>query len=239
MLYLLHGTDREKILNEVKKLQEMLLKKRPDSILEKFHSERWSVGEIEEYARSEGLFGNKYIIILDSLFSLEEGSEKLFEILELLKDSPNIFFVLESKLDKKTLSKIDKFAERVTEYSLPAADKEYAKFSIFSLADALGARDKKNAWILYQKAKVSGLEDEQIHGTLLWQVRSMRAASKSNSPAEAGLSPFVYQKSKRYSSNFTSRELEILGDRMVEIFHTSRFGGTDLGVFIERELLSL
>ena len=177
MLYLLHGTDREKILNEGKKLQDMLLKKRPDSIVEKFHADRWTAGEIEAYAKSEGLFGNKYIVTLDSLFTLEEGGEGLFEILPSIKDSLNIFFVLESKLDKKTLSKIEKFAERVNEYSLPT-HKNTGAFSIFSLADALGARDRRNAWILYQKAKLSGLEDEQIHGTLLWQIRSMRAASK-------------------------------------------------------------
>jgi len=58
-------------------------------------------------------------------------------------------------------------------------DKKGREFNIFALTDALGARQKKDAWILYQKALGAGLSAEEIFFKIVWQVKSMLIAKKT------------------------------------------------------------
>ena len=45
-------------------------------------------------------------------------------------------------------------------------DKKGNEFNIFSLTDAVGARNKKEAWVLYQKALLAGVSAEEIFSFL-------------------------------------------------------------------------
>jgi DNA polymerase III delta subunit len=113
-------------------------------------------------------------------------------------------------------------------------------FNIFILTDAIGARNKKNAWILYQKALASGMvADDIFWRAIAWEIKTLLLASKTSSAEESGLNPFVYQKAKAYSKNFKPGELEALSEFLVVGYHNARRGTGDIETLIEKMLLSL
>src|SRR3989338_3486154 len=238
MFYLLHGTDTEKARAKAHGLLDVLNKKRPDAELFKINSENWNAAEFEGYIGGQGLFENKYIVFCDHLCDEEAAVEMILQKLKEIKESKNAFVFLEGDLDKKTVMKFEKYVEKKQSFDLPrATSRGSAEFKIFALSDALGARDKKSLWVLYQKAKRSGLEDEQIHGTLFWMVKSMILAAESKSATEAGLNPFVYSKAVRYAINYEGGELPKISSNLVSLYHESRRGGPELAIALEKFIL--
>src|SRR3989344_9363077 len=63
--------------------------------------------------------------------------------------------------------------------------KARSDFNIFALTDAIGARKKRDAWVLYQKALAAGMAPEEIFFKLVWQAKTMLVAGKTASAIEA------------------------------------------------------
>ena len=170
-----------------------------------------------------------------------ENSEAKDTVQDSLKDiaaSDNVFVMLEGELDKKTLTKLEKHAYKVQEFtSRLNLDGKKEVFNNFALTDALGKRDKKNLWVLYQKALMNGSVPEELHGILFWQVKSMLLAVGSKSAEEAGLKPFVYNKAKGFARNYTHDELITLSRDLVTLYHDARRGIGDFGVRLEQWVL--
>ena len=162
------------------------------------------------------------------------------EILSKLKEiaaSENIFVFWEEVIDKKTLKKLEKYAEKISGVDEVKEKKE--TFNMFSFSDALGKKDKKQLWILYQKALQQSVRPEEIHGIFLWQAKSMVLASKTNSPEEANMKAFPYGKAKNYAKNFTEEELNNLLKKLVSIYHDSRRGIHEFDVALEKFVLEV
>ena len=118
-------------------------------------------------------------------------------------------------------------------------DKLGKEFNIFTLTDALGARDKKQAWILYQKALLAGVSPEEIFFKLFWQVKSMLTVSKVKDIRETDMKPFTFNKSKSFLKNFKDGELEKLSESLVTGFILARRGEGEIETLIEKLLLKL
>ncbi len=112
-------------------------------------------------------------------------------------------------------------------------------FNIFALTDAVGARDKKNAWILYQKALASRMVAEEIFYRIFWIVKSMILASRTKSFEETEMKEFPYKKAKQYANNFSKEELENLSETLVVGYHKARRGIGEVDSVIEKMLLRL
>src|ERR1035437_10060001 len=123
MIYLLHGTDTDKSRSKMHEMVDSLKKKKPDAAYFKMDAEHWNLAELEEYCGGQGLFENKFIIVLDHLLDNEEIAPVLLEQIEAIAESPNIFIVLEGKLDKDTLKKVEKHAEKFQEFEESTAQK--------------------------------------------------------------------------------------------------------------------
>src|ERR1017187_6871771 len=154
MIYLLHGADTDKSRAKMHELADSLKKKKPDAAYFKMDAEHWNQAELEEYCGGQGLFENKFIIVLDHLLDNEEIAPVLLEQIEVIAASPNIFIVLEGKLDKDSLKKFEKYSEKIQEFEETAAQKmavakSKERFNVFSLAESLGKRDRNNLWVLY------------------------------------------------------------------------------------------
>ncbi|NQV87957.1 MAG: hypothetical protein HQ402_00170 [Parcubacteria group bacterium] len=238
MIYFLYGTDENKAREKLHELTNSLLKKKPNAELFKIDSEHWDPAQLEEFIGGQGLFADKYIVIVDKVFESLDIREIISDKLKELKESNNIFVFLEGEVDKVTLGKIEKNAEKVQKFEKKETFAK-KKFNIFSLTGAFGDRDKKNLWILYQKALQSGVEPEEVHGILFWQLRSMISAQSSKNAESAGLKPFVYQKSIGYGKNFTKQELENLSTSFISIYHDARRGIKDFDIALEKFLLSV
>jgi len=121
----------------------------------------------------------------------------------------------------------------------PLLDKRGREFNIFALTDALGARKRKEAWVLYQKALGAGLSAEEIFFRIVWQVKSMLIASRTKDVGETDMKVFPYNKAKSFLTNFKSGELEKLSEDLVIGYHRARKGEAEIETFVEKLLLGL
>ena len=118
-------------------------------------------------------------------------------------------------------------------------DKKGREFNIFALTDALGAKRKKEAWIIYRKALSAGLSAEEIFFKIVWQIKTMLLASRTKNATEADIKEFPYHKAKSFLKNFKSGELEKLSENLVVGYHQARRGKGDIETLVEKILLSL
>lgn len=121
----------------------------------------------------------------------------------------------------------------------PLFDKKGKEFNIFVLTDAVGARNKKESWIIYQKALASGLLAEEIFFKIVWQIKSMLIALRTKSVAETDMKPYPYSKAKSYLKNFKPEELEKISENLVTGYIQARRGVGEIETLIEKTLLSL
>ena len=117
--------------------------------------------------------------------------------------------------------------------------KAKAPFNIFAFTDAIGARKKRDAWVLYQKALASGLVPEELFYKFQWQLKSMLIASATKTPLEADMKPFPYNKAKSFLKNFNKEELENLSTKLVIGYHSARRGEGEISTILEKMVLSL
>ena len=255
MIIFIYGTDTDKIRETSRKHLDTLKSKRPDAGFFKMDDETFDEAKFEELIFSQGLFDKKFIVHLDRALSNKEAREFIIKHLSELTESENAFVITENKLAKPTFEKIKKeaFKTEVFEASRTAVA-EKPEFNIFSLADALGRKDKKQMWVLLYKALRAGTTPEQIHGTLFAQVKNMAFIKRAETPASAkssgeamekvktsdlGLHPFVVKKATGFVKNFSQDELEELSRKLVTIYHDARRGGDELPVALEKFVLKI
>lgn len=113
------------------------------------------------------------------------------------------------------------------------------EFNIFALTNALGARQRKEAWILYQKALSAGISAEEIFFKIFWQVKSMLIASKTKSVEETDMKTFPYNKAKSFLKNFKPGELEKLSEDLITGYTLVRRGKGEMETFVEAVFLKL
>ena len=229
-----------------------LQKKKPDASFFKLESMNFSEGQLDEFISSQGLFEQKYIVQMDGLLDDKKSKDIVLDKLNEIAESENIFVIIEDELAKTVLKKVEKLAQKVQEFGLVSSKTDGRKFgvlgggelnfqdfNIFSLGDAFGNRDKKNFWVLYQKAKKHNIPVEEIHGILLWQLKSIFVAKNSASAGEAGLKHFVYNKSQRFGNNFSNQELQKISSDLVSMYHDARRGILDFDITLEKFILSI
>ncbi|KKW11396.1 MAG: hypothetical protein UY50_C0014G0015 [Parcubacteria group bacterium GW2011_GWA2_49_9] len=238
MLYFFYGSDKDTAREKANALIEALRKKKPDAELFRIDTENWNEAKLQELTAGQGLFNNSYIVQIVSLFENKEAKEIFLDRLEEIGASPNVFIMLEGEIDKKTLLAITEVAEKVQLFESKEGKKK-EDFNIFSLTDAFGRRDKKNLWVLYQKAFASGAVPEEIHGILFWQLKSMLVASTAKTAGEAGVAPFVFTKAKSFLKNYTEEELKKLSSKFVTLYHDAHRGVHDFEIALERLILTL
>ncbi|MEK7095053.1 MAG: hypothetical protein AAB917_00125 [Patescibacteria group bacterium] len=218
MIYFIHGTDIDKARVKVYDLVGSLQKKKPEASFFKMDVEYFDANLLQEYIGGQGLFENKYIVLLDRLCGDKKIKDEVLDRLKEISQSHNIFIFLEGKLDKATVTKIEKKSEKSQDFELQnKSEKEF--YNAFALADALAQRDKKNLWILYRKAIDKGEAPEALQGMLFWKVKTMLLSSNFG----------VYKK----------EELDNLADQLISVYHDSRRGKHELETGLESLILSL
>lgn len=236
MLYLIHGSDREKARAKKDELLSVLRGKRPDAEVFTLDTETFTTPKLESLYSSQGLFEQKHIAVLDGLLSDKGAKEAVLGALASLADSSSVFLLLEGALDVKTAAAIGKHAAKTFSFG-EKKKAEWGNNIGFLIADAFGKKDRKNAWVLFQKAIRAGSSAEEIHGTLFWQVKTLMLAKKTKSAEEAGLKPFPYGKAVRFAKNFSEEELGEILSRLVDMYHGIRMEGGKLEIELEKLLL--
>ncbi len=243
MLFLIHGTDIKKTRNKLSTMTESLQKKRPDASLVRFNTESWSQGGFEEILYGVNLFAPKNIIILDGLFANKDLKDYLVERIVELAGSEHICFVIEEKVDKETLKKFEKNAEKVEWHDLGGGSAGGAQDSAvaakksapetFAFADSILARDKKRSWTIFQHLMADAMAAEEIHGVLWWQFKSVYLASHFSNAKDAGLNPYVFSKCQGFLKKWKQEEVEGALDNLIDIYHKAHRGEVDFMSEIE------
>ncbi len=247
MIYFYYGTDTESARKKAKITVDSLLSKKPDATLIKIGDEDLSLDKIMELAGSQALFSSKYIVFLYKTFDNKENKELILKNVKEFAGSDNIFIFAEGKMDKASLAKIEKNAEKVQEFVKPEKTlnkKEKLaligeKIDFFEFADALGRRDKRGLWVLYQDALAEQVPAEEVHGIFFWQVKSMLLGRLCKTAEDAGMKSFPFEKARGYSRNYKDGELENLSSKLVSMYHEAHRGNEDFYIALERFILSL
>ena len=237
MFYFLHGTDTHKAREKLHDLLNLAKKKRSEAEVFKMTTENWGEGQFDELLVSQGLFEQKYTVVLDNLFEKKDVKDYVLERLEGLKESEQIFLFLESKVDAASLKKIEKHSEKVQEFAKKEEAKE--KSNIFSITNGLLDKDKKTLWVSLVDFLNKGVAAEEIHGIFFWQIKNMILASRSKSSNETGLSPFVYKNALSGGRNYKTEDLQRMSGELVDMTHKVRTGEGDMEVMLEKWVLSL
>lgn len=232
MLYVLYGTDRKKGKEKLEALISALHGKRPDAARLRFDEGAFAASNLEELIYSQGLFSSRSIIALDGVLDDATNKEALLARVNDIASSENIFVVLAGKLDTATKTKLQKHAQKVQTFDL--VEKKDRPFNTFSLADAFAERDSLKLWTRYHEAKLRDISDEEIHGLLFWQVKSLLLAAGAESAKAAGLNPFVYGKAARALRNYSRDELRRRSFDLVRLYHDARRGKHELGSALEQ-----
>jgi hypothetical protein len=146
-----------------------------------------------------------------------------------------VFVVIEGTLLAGQKKEFAKYADSLEEIR---EDKE-RPFNVFALADSLSRKDKKSLWLGLCDAKQAGLSSEEIIGTLWWQLKTLRLASRTKNAEQAGMKDFPYNKAKRSLSYFKEGDLERLSQSLLAVYHQGHQGETQIDLALEKWTLSI
>ncbi len=239
MIYFFYGTNKDGARDKVHKTLDSLLLKKPNASTLHVSADNFNESVVQEYIKGQGLFENKHIVFFDNMLGDELAKEYFLENIKQIRDAPHMVLVLEEKVDKKTLTIIKKHSERAEEFEDKNFTKKTKDFDIFSLTNALGERNKKDMWVFLQKGFLSGATPEELLGIIFWQIKTMIIAKGAKSAVEAGLKPFVFNKSRKYADNFSDEELRALSSNIISMYHDSRRGIVDFKITLEKFSITL
>lgn len=174
MLYAFHGSDTATALKKARALAGSLRARKPDASLVEMDGDSWTAQSLEGHFGGQGLFSSRYIIFLNRVAGNAEAREELPGFIPAMKESPNIFIILEGKLNAELRRAVDKHADKAVECDLNTEDaKPRDGFNVFAIASAVGRKDSIGAWKAYRQAIDRGIEPENIAGVLFWKAKSM------------------------------------------------------------------
>lgn len=236
MLHVIYGKDREKGRARFRAAREELSKKYKEERL--VVEGEVSDGFLDTIASSQGLFGDVTLFVFDSVFDKKVEQEILLAHAQDLIASPNFFLILEPLLEKSVADGLKEIGVETEECAGKKVDTR-PDFNIFSLGDAVGQRNKKELWVLYQEALGAGLSSEEISGTLFWAVKNIALMKNAKPGDDCGMSPFVAKKARGFATKYSEEEIQNLSRSIVTLYHEAHRGGEPMEIALERFILAL
>lgn len=238
MFYLIHGDDERKSEEKFSSLLNQLLTKKTNPTVFRINDENFDPAQFEEFIFGQTLFEQKYIVACRRILENKLACEFIETNLASIAASPHIFVFYEKKLPAGMLKKITNEAEKVqtvTDSKLKKKD----LFNVFSLGDALNARDRRKLWLIFTQALHYGLPAEEIFWQFSRAVRNLLLVKKTAKPETLGLHPFVLKKTLQASDKFSIEELTDLSDQLVGLFHQVRNGEREMDIALERFVMEV
>ena len=203
--------------------------------------QEFSPSFLESYIDSQSLFGKKSVIVLDGVLEIPENMDYIFKKVKDFDNSENIFIFLEGEMKKTDLKKIEKKVKNINIFE--KTEKKEQKFNVFSITDSFNRKDKKNTWVLMQKALKSDIPAMDVANILIWSIKNLiLAKGKRGTDADikkSGLNPYVFKKALGFSGKWSEDELQKALQNIVFLYHDDRRGeklATDLELFILKTL---
>jgi len=199
--------------------------------------ESLEAGDLEELARHRDLFGNAVRYACRGALPREA---------KLLAQSPNTFIFLTDELSAALKKELSKHGAELCEYNLSVKarqdierEEKREAARIYKVSDALLARDRRGLWVAYQRALTEGFDPEELYWKLSWQIKNILIASQASSATEAGLHPFVFQKSRGALAKYDKEELIALSGTLLDLWRDTHSGRKELPIALEQFILSV
>lgn len=158
-MYLYIGTDREKARA---KMAADIAKAAKEADIIRI-TDAHTLDDLKTALRGGGMFAKRHILIFENTNANPEMRESLLDALEEGIAAP--VFIFEEKLLVAERKRFEKYAEKVEKFDAPKKERDG---SIFAIANALRAGDKKALWVSYMREIAKGGAPEAIHGVLFW-----------------------------------------------------------------------
>jgi len=237
MLIVIYGDDFKKTRERLNDLVKDFADKKPDISLVKIDEDNISNYDISEFLLGQGLFEKEILIVFDHILALEPLNLQLENILPKMAQSKNTFIFLEGSLNREIVAIAKKETSQIEEFRLKKTPQKI--FNPFSLGDALGEKNRRKLWTSFYKALRYGMTAEEIHGILFWQIKSILIAKSAPNLKDSGLKPFVYGKGKQFALKFKTEELKKKSNELVDLYHQSRKGVSELPIALEKFILRI
>jgi DNA polymerase III delta subunit len=218
MLYILYGSDTQRAVAQASKLVAGLRARRPEVLVYTFDSASVQVADIDALVEASGLFVEKHIVVLRSLFESKEMGDMVAQRAEHFARSQNIFIIVDGRLLVEHTRALLPHAHKVEEYHAPKKDRV---FDAFGLVSALKRRDRRALWEAYVRATRSGESPEAVCGLLHWAVRDMCTSYS------------------RYARVYSMTELRAHSRTLLTLYHEAHRGRYDMGTALEQWTLTV
>lgn len=137
-----------------------------------------SIEDLQAALRGGGMFAMKRVLVFEGVSVNPDLRDAFLDSLAALAASDDTVFIFEEKPLADVRKKLEKHAETVAKFDAPKKERDS---SIFKVADALRAADKKALWVTYMKEIAKGSAPEAVHGILFWAAKDMLV--KASTPA--------------------------------------------------------
>lgn len=235
MLYVFIGSDRKASDTKARNCVAGLRVREPFATQVALNEENIESAQLGDILVTQGLFKDKMIITLTSVFS-SPHAERVSEYVKRFEESEHIVIVIDGELKAAEKNLLKKHAHTLVESSMQVKSAE--SYNPFALADALYARDAKLLFVRLEEARLRGDEVESTVGLLSWAAKAMLLASVSDSPASSGLKPFVYTKAKQGAKVWGDALPELVRS-CAHVLHRARTQGRDSHEELLRAVLGL
>ncbi len=242
MLYIIFGTDFKK--REIAKgLIKKSLEKNNidiDSLLRLPKINKDNFSSIENYTESTSLFGETLFIEIEDILTKEDSREYFYENFNKMLYSQNIFLMDEAYALSPVQTKVKTLFEKMNLSKNIYDAKEENKIKDiepFYLAELIEKRDKKRAWVEFQKIYLQWGDDEAqaLHGAIWWKWKNIMSAFTEGNKSN-------YFKIYRLSDskiNYSREELEEFGFELSLMAMKANNGEENLMRSIEKFILKI
>ncbi|MDO8566715.1 MAG: hypothetical protein Q7R58_00995 [bacterium] len=237
MIYLFHGSDIEKTRTKAFEWIAKARAKEPNLAYARLAREELTSAALEDASLSGGLFVKRLLILIDDPFpnvkdfvnpSSDEGltkskhdeSSPLEDHIDSLAASDNAIIILAPRLASAKAKKIIAKAKVEYRYDKLTAREDARGFN-GNLVNALGVRSREKLWLEINRALRAGDAPEMLHGLLHWKARDLMGLPAGRQ----GRWPAV--------------EARALSLSLISLLQSSRRGGLDLPLSLERFALSI
>lgn len=209
MLYALVGSDSKKREEAYKELSKI-----GES---KTHLYSEHIDQLLPLIDAASLFGDPVIVTLVQTMDNASSKDEVTRLLPLMEESLNIFIIDEPFADANRVSRLTKYAKKIFD----AREEKVKDIDVFTLCNYFAKRDKKNAWAEWMTLRDKESK-EAIVGALWWKFQTVWQETKSGR-----------------ITKFSLEECERIGGDLVKASIKAHRGELDLGLELERIILSL
>lgn len=235
MIFVISGNDSKKRIS----IREKIIKESTsgNALVSRIGESEFSPEAVSGLVYEKPMFFEERISILSDVLS--ENIDFFKDILEDMSSSENIFIFEEESVSSSVSKTISKYAKEV--FKAEKALEKKPQSLGFAWAGAVLNKDKKNAWLLLEKATSSGSSAEELSGTLFWQIKTViLVKTYENDPktlASSGIAPYSVSQAKSFSKNWTLEELHKMSSELISSSLESRRKGIDSKTALEEFVL--